>query len=600
MPNPAQLLRHSGEARWAAAGTAAAAGAAGGAVVEHKADGKESQNRGRKTRAGLLGAAAGQAAYQAPAYGYQHYQDKRTPDWAKHGVKQSELPPEQKKMRRQRVKEQIAWKTEAKARGYNNAQAHRMYPAHWEHARANRALGWTHAGRTGQALGAAATLSGGLIAAHHAAGKDVEKMATPKFVEGYRHGYAMRSGMRTGLGMALGSATSTPARAALTGAGGSTAATALIARERQNRRLRRNHLEKRAGTATVGKRMSGGSFTSGPSTVVIGQGKRRERTNQLGKWGSGSLGHGSRQSEPPAALERYSKRHDNSGDLPSIPRTALTAAFPVAHGAIAGKKGKKLRTMGREAEGFVLAPLGGIHAAIGNERQGRYKSDRFESMSKAAMFTPTSVLTRSKPMDPSLAPPSAAGASAPGTGSAGSLRPGMLIPAAAAGKNGTPAQALGGAKSGPVNAAGKVKPTVATGAVGSASGVGKRDWLEGDDPEHERIGAGGTYADAKAAKHRPLAGGYHPPARTNPGPNRRYDAEAARQRRLGAATAVSGAGGAVALQRGYKHIRAASAGADRAMIDARGGRLIATGVGGLGAAGALRRYYNHPANQRRT
>lgn len=354
-----------------------------------------------------------------------------------------------------------------------------------------------------------------------------------------------------------------------------------------------------SGTSNVGKRLSGGSFDKGPSTVVVGQARTRTRRGTLQRFGSGSLAHGTRR---PQALEHYSKGlgsdfragmnigRDLRPNMPQV-RGVMKPATRAGNlvGAATATNRRKL----------VLGVGLGTTAGVAGDK-----------LSKAATFTPTSVLMRAKPPAPAQVPASAAPPVSSQAG--GQLRPGVLVPnAPAGGGNGSPAQALGGAKSTPMKTNGTLKPTTAMGAVGSAAGAKvQKDW-------RDELPEGGSHEDTRAAaraeRRQPparIGGSRAIPVRVHSARPRHYDAEGNRQRRLGAAMAGTGIAGGIGVHSGVQHLRAlnqrtkvvarqgASSGIKNVMaVDRRGAGRIAGGLAGLAAAGKLARYARDPRNR---
>lgn len=137
--NPVQLLRHSGEARWAALGGGTAL-AAGGAELESR---RRQNGRGRNARNAIVGAAAGQGAYQSATYGLKNR--ALAQDLAS-GIS--------------RAKRDKTLKPVKSEHGAFTAQMYRNYPKELPGWKAHRAAGYVGRGRTGMAVGAAATAGG--------------------------------------------------------------------------------------------------------------------------------------------------------------------------------------------------------------------------------------------------------------------------------------------------------------------------------------------------------------------------------------------------------------------------------------------------------
>lgn len=154
---------------WAQAGVGLAAGTAAG----HQGARRTGHHDEARGVAGAgVGAALGQGVYQAPAYAHQAFvRGRNVPRHMRRDIKQSELSPEEKPLKRAYEKDRRAWKADVRDRGMTNATGYRLYPKHWPNARAERLQGWTHAGRTGQALGATATIAGALAGGHAAVGR---------------------------------------------------------------------------------------------------------------------------------------------------------------------------------------------------------------------------------------------------------------------------------------------------------------------------------------------------------------------------------------------------------------------------------------------
>jgi hypothetical protein len=118
--------------------------------------------------AGVVGAGAGQGAYQEAGYSIKHHVDRVTRK-GNPGV-----TPEQIKLQNKTLaplKSKYGMHLPKGSPGRNNVGYHRAYPLELPHARTIRTLAHTHEGKLGIAIGAGATLAGATGAAalvHHA------------------------------------------------------------------------------------------------------------------------------------------------------------------------------------------------------------------------------------------------------------------------------------------------------------------------------------------------------------------------------------------------------------------------------------------------
>lgn len=133
------------------------------------------EDASRAATAGAIGGWAGQGAYQAAGYGPKHIvlraerkaieRDKGKPPQKM--VKGKPVgPPPMTSSRLNRAKSKHA-KLHG---GKGSVEYYRNYPGHLPGGKANRVLGWTHRGKTGTALGAAATGVGTLGASRYVSG----------------------------------------------------------------------------------------------------------------------------------------------------------------------------------------------------------------------------------------------------------------------------------------------------------------------------------------------------------------------------------------------------------------------------------------------
>jgi hypothetical protein len=97
-----------------------------------------------------VGAAAGQAAYQGAGYGAKHYAIRQLEPQTTRSQRDKQLKPAKKKY------------------GAYTADMERNYPRTLPEAPVHRALGWTHRGRTGNALGATITVAVAGVAGNRA------------------------------------------------------------------------------------------------------------------------------------------------------------------------------------------------------------------------------------------------------------------------------------------------------------------------------------------------------------------------------------------------------------------------------------------------
>lgn len=130
-------------ARWTA-GIAGVGGAGGGATVAvERRKGAKRRDAEHVAAAGVLGGGAAQGVYQA--IGYE----------AKHRTARAEA-----KAGLSRAKKDKKLKPVKRAHGAFTPGMYRNYPKDLPGAKTHRALGYTHRGKTGTALGTAVTLAG--------------------------------------------------------------------------------------------------------------------------------------------------------------------------------------------------------------------------------------------------------------------------------------------------------------------------------------------------------------------------------------------------------------------------------------------------------
>lgn len=174
--------------------TAGLAAGATGSVVHHRARNSRTRHAGAMVSAGIGGAGAGQAIYQAPAVFHQNFvRGRNIPEHMRvHGMTNSPIPQsalegEDKGKRRAFEKERREWKAKTREAGKSRAEGYRSYPMHWPHARAERIQAYTHGGRSGQVLGATAMGLGAAAAMaeeHKAHQQSLAKALTPRRAAG--------------------------------------------------------------------------------------------------------------------------------------------------------------------------------------------------------------------------------------------------------------------------------------------------------------------------------------------------------------------------------------------------------------------------------
>lgn len=138
------------EVRGVLAGAGIGGGATAGAAAAH-------DHRARNRAAGATaGAAGGYLAYQAPSLVHDQVGDRRKPAYMRPGVKQSELGPREKKLKRGFEGQRRRWI----AAFPNATERYRHYPKSWPGAGAERTLAHTHGGRLGHTIGATSAALG--------------------------------------------------------------------------------------------------------------------------------------------------------------------------------------------------------------------------------------------------------------------------------------------------------------------------------------------------------------------------------------------------------------------------------------------------------
>lgn len=114
--------------------------------------------REKEAGATVAGGGAAQGGYQASGYGTKHYVDRHTRKGGK-GVTPTQVNMQDKVLKP--LKSRYGMRLPKGHPERNNAGYHRAYPKQLPHARKIRALGHTHEGRWGMAVGGATTLAGG-------------------------------------------------------------------------------------------------------------------------------------------------------------------------------------------------------------------------------------------------------------------------------------------------------------------------------------------------------------------------------------------------------------------------------------------------------
>lgn len=332
-----------------------------------------------------------------------------------------------------------------------------------------------------------------------------------------------------------------------------------------------------ASANNVGKRMSGGSFTRGGSTIVAHGKTKVERSAKLQRYSGNGVKHGTR------LLEHFSK--GVVGDLKTgmavgrdlRPGMLVPAAGKVTPGGTAGKLlGAATATAPRTAATIGSASLLGMAAG------------RRQNVNKGPVWQPTSVAMNAQPITPSNGVSTAPKPVSSAAG--GQMKPGMLVPTSKPAQGNVAGRAAGGQKSGSIRA---------NGTMGSAA----------------TLGSVGTTAAAQPTKKAVAKADGTLLVRSH-GPNHRnYDPESRRQRRLGQAQALTGAGGAASAAGGIHHLKrlhrdtkvtaregVSTAGASTALrgvtpVSRRGATMVGAGVLGLAASNRIRRHANSPHNR---
>ena len=129
-------------ARWGT-GLTAASGAGGGSVYAHERRQEKPKSQARRDATGaVVGGLGGQSVYQAAGYEAKHYSLRNHTNQVSRSARDKRLKPAKK------------------AYGSFTPQMERNYPNSLPEWRVHRALGYTHRGKTGTAIGAAATVAG--------------------------------------------------------------------------------------------------------------------------------------------------------------------------------------------------------------------------------------------------------------------------------------------------------------------------------------------------------------------------------------------------------------------------------------------------------
>ena len=323
----------------------------------------------------------------------------------------------------------------------------------------------------------------------------------------------------------------------------------------------------------VGKRMSGGSFESGPSSMVRGGHRTVVRRGQSSSFGQGSA-RGTRLQEYHGKSNQRTNARISKLSIPGV----KTAVNDVRLGVAMGRDvrpgtlipaGASLRPGARvgSAIGSAIATPGRAAATTAGVVGGGLAARKISKMEP--LFTPTNLLSRQ----------AAAGKLVPQLNPVRSATPTAQAPTGRP-ATGTKAGGAGGQK-----AAGQpVANMGTTSSVGAMAG-----------PK----ASSGTHSVTKAA--------------------RSYDQEAGRQRRLGNAQAVTGVGGAGALvlaareqrsahrsskvvprtaRSGSKAAAAVGHQAGKVAVSVRGAKLAGAGLAGLAASHRISRYSNNPSNRR--
>jgi hypothetical protein len=329
--------------------------------------------------------------------------------------------------------------------------------------------------------------------------------------------------------------------------------------EQHNRKRRRD------GSSSVGKRASGGSFESGPSTIVRGVSRGVRRRNSVSSSFGGTPGHGRRYG-PESGLEHYAGR------------SSVAKFDPTSVLSRTGKLGQVVQT-GMQTARTGAKTLGeGIRAG---------------QMGSAPMASPV-------------------GGGPNGTGGALGRSGKVLL--------GT-GQKLGQATSSPMRAAatGGAIGAAGTAATATAMGgqkdpnqnVGKADYQNWQD----EMPGGGTPHHVRQHQARQAANAQRETAREQKRADRKnmvtpmrgsrprnYDPEAHRQRRIGSAQGVANTAGAASLAAGAHEYRKLNLtrrklGQGERVLNRSAAGRIGGGALALAAGEKIRRHGNDPRNR---
>lgn len=341
------------------------------------------------------------------------------------------------------------------------------------------------------------------------------------------------------------------------------------------------------GTVNVGKRMTGGSFTRGGSTIVAHGKTKVERRSKLARYGGNGVKHGSRKAleefhkfELPVGIKNFGRDAKFGMAMGRDQRPGMLV--PTAGKLTSGAKAGKLLGAATATPLRTAGTIGGT--AVGAGALASMKQN--QNVNKGPVWTPTPVAMNAQPIGP-VKPLSTAPVS---TAAGGQVKQGALIPSSKPAQANVAGRAAGGQKSGSIRANGKMGAAATMGSVGS---VAAAQPVKKDDPP-------GTL---RIRSHGPT--------------HRRYDPESRRQRRLGQAQAATAAGGALLAGHGVHELRNLNTrakvvnglervgeGGHKASIEPgaravnrKGAALIGAGALGLAASNRVRRYANDPHNR---
>jgi hypothetical protein len=337
--------------------------------------------------------------------------------------------------------------------------------------------------------------------------------------------------------------------------------------------------KRRKRSSNVGKRMSGGSFDSGPSTIVRGVARQRVRRNTTLARYAGTPGHGKRYGPEPG-LEVYRGRSTVAKGVFS-PTSVLSRA---------GKLGETLQGAGQQVMSGIKAGQAG-NAAQAGSAVGRGGKALVATGQKLGQATAT----------PMRAATTGGAIGATGTVAAQTAVPGQKDP------NGVGKAALHISMSEL-----RIRDPQARARISTTRDRALRHRAHGARQSLREFNRAGDQrlSEAQRSVHKADRERGVMVTRLHGSSPRNYDPEAQRQRRLGSSQGVANTVGAAGVAGGAAHLRelnrkakvtardGTSTGVRRAIaVNRRGGAMLGGGLAALAVGEKVRRHANDPRNR---